>query len=81
MEAFVVGSAGLSSLPLLRVTTALTSSILASGSLTELISCTPLGFCCVWEGNIPFFRTLLLGRQPGNGTLQLIMHVVYLLVD
>ena len=41
------GTAGLSSLPLLKVTTALTSSILAFGSLAEPISCTPLGFCCV----------------------------------
>ena len=39
------GTAGLSSLPLLKVTTALTSSILAFGSLVEPISCTPLGFC------------------------------------
>ena len=54
--AFLVGSGttGLSSLPLLKVTTALTSSILALGSLTDLISCIPLGFCCVWEGNFPF---------------------------
>ena len=48
------GTAGLNSLPLLKVTTALTSSILAFGSLAELISCTPLGFCYVWEGNFPF---------------------------
>ena len=48
------GTAGLSSLPLLNVTTALTSSILALGSLVEPISCIPLGFCCVWEGNFPF---------------------------
>ena len=54
--AFLVGSgtAGLSSVPLLKVTTALTSSILALGSLAEPISCIPLGFCCVWEGNFPF---------------------------
>ena len=47
--AFLVGSrtAGLSSLPLLKVTIALTSSILALGSLAEPISCLPLGFCCV----------------------------------
>ena len=76
-----VGTAGLSSLPLLKVTTALTSSILAFGSLAEPISCTPLGFCCVWGRKFPFFRTLLLARQPGNGTLQLIMHDVYLLVE
>ena len=49
-----VGIAGLSSLPLLKVTTALTSSILAFGSLAEPISCTSLGVCCVWEGNFPF---------------------------
>ena len=48
------GTAGLSSLPLLKVTTALSSSILAFGSLAEPISCTALGFCCVWEGNFPF---------------------------
>ena len=35
------GTAGLSSLPLLKVTTALTSSILTFGSLVEPISCTP----------------------------------------
>ena len=49
-----VGTAGLSSLPLLKVTIALTSSILTFGSLAEPISCTPLGFCCVWERNFPF---------------------------
>ena len=48
------GTAGLSSLPLLKVTTALTSSILAFRSLVEPISCIPLGFCCVWEANFPF---------------------------
>ena len=52
--AFLVLSTGLSSLPLLRVTTTLTSSILALGSLAEPVSCTPLRFCCVWEGNFPF---------------------------
>ena len=41
------GAAGLNSVPLLNVTTALTSSILALGSLAEPISCIPLGFCCV----------------------------------
>ena len=50
------GTAGLRSLPLLNVTTALTSSILALGSLEESISCTPLEFFCVWEGNFPFSR-------------------------
>ena len=35
------GTTGLSSLPLLKVTTALTSSILTFGSLAEPISCTP----------------------------------------
>ena len=54
MGAFLVGFAGLSSLPLLRVTTALTSSILALGSLAEPISCIPLGFFYFWEGNFPF---------------------------
>ena len=42
-----VGTAGISSLPLLKVTITLTSSILAFGSLVEPISCAPLGFCCV----------------------------------
>ena len=56
MGVFLVGAgiAGLSFVPLLKVTIALTSSILASGSLAEPISCIPLGFCCVWEGNFPF---------------------------
>ena len=35
------GIAGLNYLPLLKVTTALTSSILTFGSLVEPISCTP----------------------------------------
>ena len=54
--AFLVGSgtACHSSVPLLNVTTTLTSSILALGSLAKPISCIPLGFCCVWEGNFPF---------------------------
>ena len=51
-----VGTTGLSSLPLLKVTTAFTSSILAFGSLAEPISCTPLGFCCVLEGNFHFLE-------------------------
>ena len=54
MGAFLVGFAGLCSLLLLIVTTALTSSILTLGSLAEPISCIPLGFYYVWEGNIPF---------------------------
>ena len=56
MGAFLAGSmiAGLSSVPLLKVTTTLTSLILALGSLAEPISCIPLGFYCVWEGNFPF---------------------------
>ena len=49
-----VGTAGLNYVPLLKVTTALTSSILALGSLADPISCILLGFCCVWEGNFPF---------------------------
>ena len=53
---FGAGTIGLSSLPLLKVTIALTSSILAFGSLKELISCIPLGFCSIWEGNFPFSR-------------------------
>ena len=54
--AFLAGfrTSSLSSVPLLNVTTALTSSILALGSLAEPISCIPLGFCYVWEGNFPF---------------------------
>ena len=48
------GTVGLSSLPLHKVTTTLTSSILAFELLAEPISCTPLGFCCAWEGNFPF---------------------------
>ena len=39
-----VGTVGLSSLPLLKVTTALTSSILTFGSLVEPWSCTPSDF-------------------------------------
>ena len=41
------GTVGLSYLPLLRVTTALTSSILMFASLVEPISCIPL---CHWAG-------------------------------
>ena len=52
-----LGADGLTSLPLLKVTTAFTSSILGFGSLAELNSCTPLGFGCVWDGNSPFLRT------------------------
>ena len=54
--AFLSGSGivGLSSVPLLNVTTTLTSSILALGSLAEPISCIPLGFCYVLEGNFSF---------------------------
>ena len=54
--AFFAGSetTGLSYVPLLSVTTALTSSILALGSLEEPISFIPLEFYCVWEGNFPF---------------------------
>ena len=50
------GTVGLSSLPLLKVTTALTSSIVTFGSLAEPLSCTPFVFCCVWEGNFPFLE-------------------------
>ena len=47
-----LSSAGLgtgcsTSFPLLKVITALTSSILRVGSLEELNSCTPLGLGCV----------------------------------
>ena len=42
---------------LLKVITALTSSILGVGSLEELNSCTPLGLGCVWEGKFPFSYT------------------------
>ena len=56
MGALLAGSrtASLIFVPLLNVTIALTSSILALGSLAEPISCIPLGFYCVWEGNFPF---------------------------
>ena len=49
MGAVLVGDgiAGLSSLPLLKVTTTLTSLIIAFRSLAEPISCIPLGFRCV----------------------------------
>ena len=39
----ILGTGCLTSLPLLKVITALTSSILGFGSLEELNSCTPLG--------------------------------------
>ena len=54
--AFVAGSrtTGLGSVPLLKVTTALTSSILALGSMAKPISCIPLRFCYVWERNFTF---------------------------
>ena len=42
-----LGEDGLTSLPLLKVTTAFTSSSLGFGSLVELNSCTPWGFGCV----------------------------------
>ena len=42
-----LGAGCLSSLPLLNVMIALTSSILEFGSLEELTSCSPLGFGCV----------------------------------
>ena len=42
-----LGAGCLSSLPLLNVMIALTSSILEFGSLDELTSCSPLGFGCV----------------------------------
>ena len=45
------GTVGLSSLPLLRVTTALTSSILTFASLVEPISCIPF---CDYDGIFPF---------------------------
>ena len=48
------GTAGFNYVSLLNVTTALTSSILALRSLAKPISCIPLGFCCVWEGNFLF---------------------------
>ena len=41
------GTYGFSFVPLLNVTTALTSSIRALGSLVEPISCIPLRFYCV----------------------------------
>ena len=42
-----LGIGCLTSLPLFKVVTALTSSILGFGSLEELNSCTPLGLGCV----------------------------------
>ena len=42
-----LGSGYSTSLPLLRVISALISSILGGGSLEELNSCTPLGLGCV----------------------------------
>ena len=42
-----LGAGYLSSLPLLNVMIALTSSILEFGSLEKLTSCSPLGFGCV----------------------------------
>ena len=42
-----LGTGILTSLPLLKVITDLTSSILGFGSLEELNSCTPLGLGCV----------------------------------
>ena len=55
---------GLTSLPLLKVTTAFTSSILGFGSLAELNSCAPPGIwlCLGWK--FPFFKNLLLVSQP-----------------
>ena len=50
------GMVVLSSLPLLKVTTTLTSSILTFGSLVEPISCTPFRCCYDWEGTFPFFE-------------------------
>ena len=44
-------------LPLLRVMTTFTSSILGVGSLEEVTSWTPLGFGCGYEGNLPFSCT------------------------
>ena len=54
-----LGADGLTSLPLLKVTTAFTSSILGFGSLAELNSCTPLlvGFGM----EISLFRELAAG--------------------
>ena len=46
-----VGTVGLISLPLLKVTTALTSSILTFASLVEPISCIPF---CDWDGIFHF---------------------------
>ena len=46
----------------------------------SLFHALPWGF--VMSGKEIFlFQTLLLARQPGNGTLQLRMHAVYLLVE
>ena len=66
--AFLAGSgiASLSSVPLLNVTTTLASSILALGSLVEPISCIPPWVLLCLGREFPFFRTLVLVRQPGN---------------
>ena len=42
-----LGADAFTSLPLLKVTTAFTSSFLGFGSLEELNSCIPLGLGCV----------------------------------
>ena len=52
-----LGADCLSSLPLLNVMVALTSSILEFDSLEKLTLCSPLGFGCVREGNFPFSCT------------------------
>ena len=52
-----LGTGCLTSLPLLKVITSLTSSIPVFGSLEELTSCTPLGLGYAREGNFPFSCT------------------------
>ena len=52
-----LGNGCLSSLLLLNVIIALTSSILGFSSLEELTSCTPLGLGVVWEGKFPLSCT------------------------
>ena len=52
-----LGTVYSTSLPLLKMITTLTSSIMGGGSLEELNSCTPLGLGYVYEGNFPFSCT------------------------
>ena len=59
-------------LPLLKVITALTSSILGVGSLEELNSCTAPEIRLCLGRKFSFFLHLLLVSQPRNRILQVI---------